>query len=48
MVFCLDLFHRKTDIPTLEDEHHAREELRSYECSLPCRDPVYDSPEYVP
>ena len=47
MVFCLELFHWKTNIPTLEDEHHAWKELRRYERSLPCRDPVYDSPEYV-
>jgi hypothetical protein len=46
--FCLDLFHWKTDISTLEDEHYAREELWRNERSFPCRDPVYDSSTYVP
>jgi hypothetical protein len=48
MVFCLDLFHWKTDIPALEDEHYAREELWRHERPFPCGHPVYDSPTYVP
>ena len=43
MVLCLELFYRQTDLPTLEDEHHARKELWRNERSLSCWYPVYDS-----
>lgn len=42
MGLCLELFHRKTDLSPLEDEHNARKELWCDECSLPCRHPVND------
>lgn len=47
LVLRLDLFHWKTDLPALEDEYHAGKELRRYECALPCRHSVHDSPKYV-